>query len=152
MRMVTFAIGRPWYGTRVDARTAFTLMTVAASSSSYGAVPTRAIYEDGLLDVSRNRLMTKAFKAGVDWFVSIDADISGRDDEQFTRALANALQQFNREDVALVGAPCKTAAGVWNVVVDERAAPKDPTRRIDWRKEATPREVHRIGFGLVAFR
>lgn len=150
--MVTFAIGGPWYGTRIDARLAFTLMTVAASSSSYGATPMRAIYEDGLLDVSRNRLMTKAFRAGVDWFVSIDADISARDDEQFTRALANALQQFHRDDVALVGAPCKTGAGVWNVVLDERAPPKDPTRRIDWRKEVAPRDVHRLGFGVVAFR
>lgn len=141
MRVVNVALGGPWYGSKVDARLAQSLVQFSAAATHFDVAVRDVIYEDGMLDLSRHRLLARAIAAGFDWLVSVDSDCSFMDQE---RAICAALRRQLLSEVAIVAAPVRQGTGDWNV-----------TNFADQRLAAPPTEsttVGAIGFGWVAFR
>jgi hypothetical protein len=140
MRDLRVLLGGPWYGCKVDARLAQSLAQFCVGAVPLGVLVDDIVFADGLLDLSRNRLLAQAIAAGVDWLVSIDSDCSFKD--QYV-AICDALKRWKRTDVAILAAPVKRGDGGWNVLdLDERTIAELP-------KTAGP--VGSVGFGFVAF-
>jgi hypothetical protein len=140
-RPVTLVIGGPWYRSTVDARLLSTIVSVVTEAPRRNFRPLQISYQDGLLDLARNRLMTGALRTGADWLVSFDSDCSLVGDHP--GPLFDALSTCYQPDIALVAAPARCADGRWNV----QTLDGEP-----WRLGAGREQVACIGFGLVAFR
>jgi hypothetical protein len=141
VRAVNVVLGGPWYGSKVDARLLQACVQFACAAPDLGVFVREVVYEDGMLDVSRNRLLARAIATGADWLLSVDADCSFQDQLE---PLSQMLKRELLSEVALVGAPVKQGNGVWNVLDFG-----------DQRLSAPPSvvgPVGSVGFGLVAFR
>lgn len=138
---VKVLLGGPWYGSKVDARLAQSIGQFCALAEQEGVAVLNITFEDGMLDLARNRLLSNAIAAGADWLVSVDSDCSFR--EQY-KPLARALHVHKRSEVALFAAPVKQGSGAWNVLdFHEQRLAEPPT---------VPTPVGSVGFGFVAFR
>jgi len=134
--------GGPWYGSRVDSRLLASMVQFYCEAHAYRLRPTHVLLEDGLLDLSRNRLLSRAIETRADWFISVDSDISFDDQ---SRAIAESLWRHKRSDIAIVGAPARCGNGRWNVL-DLSEQP------IGDERPTTVMDCGSIGFGWVAFR
>jgi hypothetical protein len=145
MRETNVFLGGCWYGSKVDARLAQSLVDFTTRAHQWGVNVTTVNYQDGMLDIARNRLLAEAIASGADWLLSVDADCSFVGQAE---PLCRSLVAHQRSDVALVGAPVKQGNAEWNVLDMEE-------QRFGKGREfpsAGPFDCGSIGFGLVAFR
>jgi len=139
--MLRLVVGGPWYGCKIDARLGQSLAQFTAQAVQYACAVEDVLFEDGMLDLARNRLLAGAIAHGADWLVSVDSDCSFKDQ---TAAICKSLWHHKRSEVAMVAAPVKQGSGVWNVLgLDEVRVSEPP---------ADPAPVGSVGFGWVAFR
>lgn len=137
--MRSFVIGGPYYQSKIDVRTAMTVHTIISAAPSHAWECTDWLAEDGLLDLSRNKLMDAAIARRADWLISLDADISIKNPE----SVFASLSLESDPKIAVVGFPAKCGHGGWNVVIDGHAI-RDPLVK--------RRDVERVGTGAIAFR
>jgi len=138
--MLRVVVGGPWYRTQIDTRAMVSIVALVVDAPRCGAAVVKLAGQDGLLDMSRNRLLDDAIRSGADWFLSLDADCSIVN----PRTVYAALHDARRQDVALVGFPALEGSGRLNVVgLDCQRLAAPPAGQL---------EVSRVGFGAVAFR
>lgn len=134
-------LGGPWYGSKVDARLLQSCTQFAVGCAQWRVSVTNVMFQDGMLDLARNRLLAEVIASGADYLISVDADCSFKGQ---TEAICKSLWRHKRSEVAIVGAPVKQGNGAWNVLgLDEQRLSVPP---------ADAAEVGSIGFGWVAFR
>lgn len=134
-------LGGCWYGSKVDARLAQSLVQFTVASAQFKVNVASVTFQDGMLDLARNRLLAEAIASGADWLISVDADCSFQGQAE---NICRSLWHHKRTDVALVGAPVKQGSGIWNVLGLDEARLTEPPK--------DPAPVGSIGFGWVAFR
>jgi hypothetical protein len=136
-------VGGPWYRSQLDVRTMGSIVNLVSFGAGCGFPVRWLMMEDGPIDLSRSRLITRAIAAGADWLVSLDADCSLVNPSELFVTLAEA----RRSEVALVGVPCPMKDGRWNVIELDSA-----DARVAETSAPTLREVACVGTGIVAFR
>jgi hypothetical protein len=141
-----YILGGPWYRSQIDARCATSLVTLALVGEMCNARLLALMFEDGLLDMSRGRLMQRALDSGADWLISLDADsaLPSTDAMEHARRVFQALAETRDEAVAIVGFPMRQGHGGYNVIeVGGKRCDLRPSKR---------RETAAIGTGAIAFR
>lgn len=136
--------GGPWYRS-VHPKLVISAMRFAVESPAYGHFVDKTSFTDGMLDIGRNLLMQKAIDSGCRWLVSVDADVSF---DGKAKQICQALNEADRQTIALVAAPLELPDGAANVV-DIHG------NRLPWDFLSCGRHIQtsvlNIGFGFVAF-